>query len=70
MIRIPDLFSDMNAHEAFYNRNTGYYYNNTIIGGGRGKASACITCGKCEKVCLQHLPIRELLRNVEKTFEK
>ena len=68
-IRIPDMFSSMNAHEAFHNWNTGYYYENIIIGGGHGKASDCIRCGKCEKVCPQHLPIRELLRNVAKTFE-
>ena len=38
-IRIPDLFSALNAHEAFHNWNTGYYYNNIITGGGHGKAS-------------------------------
>ena len=68
-IRIPDLFSALNAHEAFHNWNTGYYYNNIITGGGHGKASDCIKCGKCEKVCPQHLPIRDLLKDVAKTFE-
>jgi predicted aldo/keto reductase-like oxidoreductase len=68
-IRIPDLFSALNANEAFHNWNTGYYYNNIITGGGHGKASECIKCGKCEKVCPQHLQIRELLKDVAKTFE-
>ena len=30
-IRIPNMFSSMNAHEAFHNWNTGYYYNRTEI---------------------------------------
>ena len=68
-IRIPDMFSSLNAHEAFHNWNTGYYYNNIITGGGHGKASECIKCGKCEKVCPQHLSIRELLQDVARTFE-
>ena len=68
-IRIPDMFSSMNAHEAFHNWNTGYYYNNVITGDGHGKASECIRCGKCERVCPQHLPIRELLQKVAGTFE-
>ena len=68
-IRIPDMFSSMNAHEAFHNWNTAYYYGNVITGDGHGKASDCIRCGKCEKVCPQHLPIRELLKKVAATFE-
>ena len=68
-IRIPDLFAALNAHEAFHNWNTAYYYSNVITGGGHGKASECIRCGKCEKVCPQHLPIRTLLEQVAKTFE-
>lgn len=68
-IRIPDMFSSLNTHEAFHNWNTGYYYDNVITGEGHGKASDCIKCGKCERVCPQHLPIRELLKQVAKTFD-
>lgn len=25
-------------------------------------------CGKCEQVCPQHLPIRDLLKDVSRTF--
>ena len=68
-ILIPDIFSAMNAHEAFHDWNSGMYYV-VATRGGHGKASACIRCGKCEKVCPQHLPIRELLKKVAATFEK
>ena len=36
----------------------------------QSRASDCIKCGQCEKVCLQHLHIRELLQDVAKEFEK
>ena len=68
-IHIPDLFSALNAHEAFHNWNTDYYYENILTGNGHGKASECIKCGKCEKVCPQHLNIRELLTQVAGVFE-
>ncbi len=68
-ILIPELFASLNAHEAFHNWNTAYYYNSILTGNGHGKASECIKCGKCEKVCPQHLEIRKLLGDVAKTFE-
>lgn len=34
-----------------------------------GKASECIGCKKCEKVCPQHLPITKHLRSVSRYFE-
>ena len=67
-ISIPELFGAMNAREAFHDWNSGMYYR-VVTGNGHGKASECIRCGKCEKVCPQHLPIRELLKKVAQTFE-
>ena len=69
-ILIPELLSAQNQHDTFHNWNTTFYYNSVLTGGERGKASECIQCGKCEKVCPQHLPIRELLKTVAKTFER
>ena len=69
-IRIPDLFAARNAFEAFHSWNAKFYYQTVLTGGGHGTASDCIGCGKCERVCPQHLPIREHLRDVAKTFEE
>ena len=33
-----------------------------------GFAAACIKCGKCEKHCPQHLPIREKLQEADKAL--
>ena len=68
-ISIPDLFACLNAKNTWQNWNTSYYYGiNT--GDGKGKAEDCIGCGKCEAVCPQHLPIRELLKQVSAEFDK
>lgn len=68
-ILIPDLFACLNAKKVFHNWNTDYYYNN-VYTSRNGKASDCIKCGKCEHACPQHLPIRELLVEVAKEFDK
>lgn len=66
-ISIPDLFSCMNTKEQTKDWNADYYYG--IYTEQGGKASSCIGCGKCEKICPQHLPIRKLLADVAKNFE-
>lgn len=66
-ISIPDLFSCMNTKEITHDWNPDLYYG--IYTEQGGKASSCIGCGKCEKICPQHLPIRKLLQDVAKTFE-
>lgn len=67
-ISIPDLFACMNTKKRYNDWNANYYYDN-VYTVNNGKASACIKCGKCEGVCPQHLEIREILKDVAKTFE-
>ena len=68
-ISFPDLFATMNTKQIHHDWNADYYYNVVHTAPGR-RASDCVKCGRCEKVCPQHLPIRRLLDNVAKEFEK
>lgn len=67
-ILIPDMFSNYNTKKTFGDWNADYYYSN-VLTLSNGKASDCIKCGKCERVCPQHLPIRDLLVQVASQFE-
>lgn len=69
-ILIPDLFACLNSKMVFHNWNADFYYGNVLTADGHGKASDCIKCGGCERVCPQHLPIRKLLGQVAEAFEK
>lgn len=70
-IAIPKYFSLYNAEKQEYAGKgftpQGEYYERLTA--NNGKASECIGCAKCEKVCPQHLPIRENLKLVAKQFE-
>ncbi len=68
-ISIPDLFACLNAKMIFKDWNADFYYS-SVYTKNNGKASDCIACGKCEKSCPQHLPIRNLLKDVAKEFDK
>ena len=70
-IAIPKYFSLYNAEKQEmegkgFTPQGGYYRR---LAENFGKASDCISCGKCEKVCPQHLPIRNHLKLVAKQFE-
>ena len=58
-------FATMNTKQIHHDWNADYYYNVVHTAPGR-RASDCVKCGRCEKVCPQHLPIRRLLEDVAK----
>jgi predicted aldo/keto reductase-like oxidoreductase len=70
-IAIPNYFALYNNVKLqppapFYTE--GVYYNRFTE--THGKASACIGCKQCEKVCPQHLGITDYLKDVAGMFEK
>lgn len=68
-IPIPKYFSMCNEDYSL-NSDLSFYYD-VITKKENIKASECIKCGLCEKVCPQHLKIRDLLENeVVKRYEK
>lgn len=58
---ISSMYGDLKSARNKYTWNTD--------GQGRKKASTCISCGKCEQVCPQHIAIREELKKVAETLE-
>lgn len=60
-ISIPDVFRTVNTLRRYPDdwRSKNFYNG---LKDRYGKASDCIACGQCEKVCPQHLPIIELLK--------
>lgn len=66
-INIPQMFRALNKKTRCESAYT-YSYDKALRDGG--KASDCIGCSKCEKVCPQHLPIRKHLQDVASAFEK
>ena len=70
-IPIPKYFSVYNAEMQEYKGKPftpqGEYYDRlTQV---YGKPGDCIGCGKCERICPQHLPIRNNLKLVASQFE-
>lgn len=71
-IAIPKYFSLYNAElqevEGKGWTPQGEYYDRLTL--SFGKASDCIGCGQCERVCPQHLPIIRYLKDVAAKFGK
>lgn len=68
-LAIPEYFSLYNQQKLFGAKsNAGGYYGNYL--GRHGRAGDCIGCRRCEKICPQHLPIAELMKEVSATFDK
>lgn len=69
-VNIPGCFSAYNTYHGI-SPSTGrlQYGMTTLLSGSPGYASLCKKCGKCERQCPQHLPIRDSLEEVQKSME-
>lgn len=70
-IAIPEYFALYNADKQSVNQ--GFSIQQVYYGTysqSHGKASECIKCKKCEKICPQHLPITGYLEQVAELFEQ
>ncbi len=67
--RIPEIFGFFNE---YYMRDRDdsvkQRYNESMKPEHAPKS--CVRCGKCEELCPQHLPIRDLLKAAGDTFER
>lgn len=71
-VDIPFCFSYYNSRHLFKAKRARWQYiafAGAPMAGKPSYASMCRNCGKCEKVCPQHLPIREKLREVASDME-
>lgn len=63
-VNIPKNFAVWNEYAMYLNQNaTKNAYFNEIK--EENRASACVSCGACEEVCPQKIPIREHLKQVQ-----
>lgn len=69
-VDIPGSFRNYNAIYAEGKLSAKRdYVQSTLMRGEMSSASRCIRCGKCEKHCPQHIPIREKLSEAAKALE-
>lgn len=67
-IQIPDVFNAVNTLRKFPDDMRPKFYYNGLVS-RFGKASDCVGCGQCEKVCPQHLPIIELMKEASAALD-
>lgn len=71
-VNIPSCFDCYNSKHAFKDKSAGMMYlfqNGGIVTEKATLASGCVQCGKCLEKCPQHLPIPDLLAEVQNDME-
>ena len=68
-ISIPDVFRTVNTLRRYPDdwRSKNFYSG---LVNRSGKASDCVGCGQCERVCPQHLPITSLLKEAAQILDQ
>lgn len=70
-VDIPGVFQDYNAYALFGAKRLRFSHTMTkggAIGGTASHAALCTDCGKCERLCPQHIPIRAKLKEAHKSM--
>ena len=65
-IAVPDYFGLLNLHAVTGKKSPMYYQRFAM---NHGKAVECIQCGRCEKNCPQHIPVRKTLQEFAALYE-
>jgi len=69
-INIPRIIALLNDYTTYMNLDANKRRYNMMTSGGRGRASDCIQCGKCENHCPQNIKIISVLSEAAKAFEQ
>lgn len=69
-VDIPGNFRRWNEEAMYKNTGAGKNWHFSIGPSGEGGPEKCIACGKCEKICPQHLHIIENLKTIRAENEK
>ena len=68
-IGISGSFTAMNIYTLYKDLKTAQHQEGWLVGmHGKKKAAECVKCGACERVCPQHIKIREELEKIAKTL--
>ena len=66
-IGISGSFTAMNIYTLYKDLKTAQHQEGWLVGmHGKKKAAECVKCGACERVCPQHIKIREELEKIAK----
>ncbi len=65
-IHIPGIFSAENKARRFNTDDARGHYDHVTA---HAKPADCLQCGRCEKICPQNLPIRQLLAEIGQRFD-
>ncbi|MCM1136530.1 MAG: aldo/keto reductase [Clostridium sp.] len=68
-IQIPDVFRAVNTVRMYPEDGRPHMFYGNLTQRS-GKAKDCVACGQCERVCPQHLPVIELMKEAAEKLDK